>query len=119
MNPHDPISWDSDPINPMRKDVYELLAADVVATMGWSQDKAERFVTRHGRLVGPDVLVAAEDVQQRFHDERIDTTWPACHEHPHHPLRLADKLPAVWTCPMTGRAVCALGALASVLGEGA
>jgi hypothetical protein len=118
VNASDPISWDSDPINPTRKDVYELLADDVVATLRWSADKAVRFVTRGGRLVGPDILAVAEDVQQRFHDDRIDTTWPACPQHPYHPLRLADQLPAVWTCPTTARPVCALGALASVLPEG-
>jgi hypothetical protein len=118
VNASDPISWDSDPINPTRKDVYELLADDVVATLRWSADKAVRFVTRGGRLVGPDILAVAEDVQQRFRDDRIDTTWPACPQHPYHPLRLADQLPAVWTCPTTARPVCALGALASVLPEG-
>jgi hypothetical protein len=118
VNARDPITWDSDPINPTPEDVYQLLAADVVATLGWSAEEAERFALRGGRWVGPDILIVVEEVQQRFHDDRIDTTWPACPEHPHHPLRLTDKLPAVWTCPSTGRKVCALGDLASLTGGG-
>lgn len=60
----------------------------------------------------------AEDVQQHFHDERIDITWPACPEHPDHPLRLSDTLPAAWICPSSGYPLCALGGLASVTGVG-
>jgi hypothetical protein len=106
---------DQDEKSSLPDDVYGWLAADVVATLGWSAEEAMRFVDHGGRSAGFfDVLVAAEDVQQHFHDDRIDTTWPACPEHPHHPLRLTDRLPALWTCPSTGKTVCALGDLASV-----
>jgi hypothetical protein len=99
-------------------DVYGWLAADVVATLGWSAEEAMHFADQGGRSAGFfDVLVVAEGVQQIFHDDRIDTTWPSCPKHPHHPLTLTDKLPALWTCPSTGETVCAVGDLASVIGR--
>ena len=110
---------DRDGQSALPDDVYGWLAADVVATLGWSAEEAMRFVDRGGRSAGFfDVLVLAEDVQQQFHDDRVDTTWPPCPTHPHHPLRLSDRLPALWTCLATGGALCALGDLASVTDTG-
>ena len=109
---------DQDEQSSLPDDVYGWLAADVVATLGWPAEEAMRFVDRGGRSAGYfNVLIVAEDVQQRFHDDRIDTTWPTCPDHPHHPLRLTDTLPALWTCPSTGRTVCALGDIGSVTGS--
>lgn len=99
-------------------EILELLAADVAATLGWPTTQAEGFVRRHGGRRSAGLLLVAEDVQQRLHDDWIDTTWPACPDHPHHPLRPSEKLPAFWTCPTTGRTVCALGDLASVVSPG-
>ena len=102
---------------PVPDEILKLVAADVIATLGWSVEEAEALVRENSGAwcAGfPRVLLVAEDVQQRLHDDRIDTTWPTCPEHPHHPLRLTDKLPAVWTCPSTGETVGALGGLASV-----
>ena len=44
------------------------------------------------------------------------TTWPECPEHPNtHPLEpdIDGKDAAVWQCPRTQRAICAIGALGS------
>jgi len=101
-----------------RQDAVRVLAADLVATLGWSPHDAEEFVRQFsgGWSAGvPQVILMAEDVQQHMHDDRIDTSWPRCPAHPHHPLRLSETLPAVWSCPSTGRTVCALGDLASVV----
>jgi len=50
----------------------------------------------------------AEQVQQRLHDEFIDTTWPACPEHPNHPLWISGGW---WRCRSSGTAVAPLGQL--------
>lgn len=98
--------------------IVDLIAADLIATLRWSQEEAEHFILENSggwSAFVPRVLLIAEHVQQRLHDDRIDTTWPACPDHPHHPLRLTDKLPALWTCPSDGRVVCVLGNLSSTL----
>jgi hypothetical protein len=45
-------------------------------------------------------------VQQRLHDEFIDTTWPACPEHPSHPLWFDGEN---WYCEQSGTVVAPLG----------
>lgn len=98
-------------------EALNLVVADLTATLGWSQEEAEDFVLQnaHEYETGvPRVVTLAESVQQRLHDDRVNTSWPACPEHPNHPLRLSRTLPAVWVCPSTGKTVCALGELASV-----
>jgi hypothetical protein len=99
-------------------ETLSLLTADLTATLGWSRARGEAFVNQNAGFWAsgvPRVVLLAESVQQRLHDDRVDTSWPACPEHPRHPLRLSGSLPAVWTCPSTGRTVCALGHLASVI----
>lgn len=99
-----------------REEIVRVVAADLVATLGWSPRDAEEFVREFGggwSAFVPQVILVAEDVQQHMHDDRIDTSWPRCPDHPHHPLRLSETLPAMWSCPSTGRTVCALGSLAS------
>ena len=49
-----------------------------------------------------------EDVQQRFHDEFIDTVWPRCPRHHQHPLWLHD---GAWVCEQDQVAIARLGAL--------
>lgn len=119
------VSDDQDGRGALPPEILQSVAADLVATLGWPIEEAETFVRQNSGAwcAGvPRVILVAEDVQQRLHDDRIDITWPTCPEHPHHPLRLSDKLPAVWTCPSMGYPVCALGGLASVtrggLGQG-
>jgi hypothetical protein len=102
---------------PTVDEVVALITADLIATLGWSHDQAEAFARR--RFVGLDAVEAAEVlyrvemIQQNFHDDRVDTSWPRCPDHPNHPLRLSEKLPATWTCPLTSRPVCPLGRLST------
>jgi hypothetical protein len=103
------------------EEVVSPVAADLIATLGWSKQQAETFVLQHALhwAAGvPRMLVVAEAVQQALHDDRIDTTWPACPRHPHHPLCLTPTLPASWACPATGEAFCGLGELSTLaMGE--
>lgn len=58
----------------------------------------------------------AEDAQQWLHDTFLDTTWPPCPDHGRHPLWWrTPSLFHVWTCEESGRPVCALGELGSVI----
>lgn len=52
-----------------------------------------------------------DDFQQRVHDERIDTTWPACPRHSNHPLVFDDEH-TVWRCPTDSTRTFPLGRLA-------
>jgi hypothetical protein len=54
------------------------------------------------------VAKVLEDVQQRLHDEFIDTTWPACPQHPNHPLGFTG---GAWRCPRDAAVVAELGEL--------
>lgn len=115
------MSDDQDGRGSLPPEILESVAADLVATLGWPVEEAEVFVRRDSGAwcAGvPRLLLVAEDVQQRLHDDRIDITWPACPDHPNHPLRLSDTLPAVWACPSSGYPVCPLGGLAALSGVG-
>jgi hypothetical protein len=95
-------------------EVLTPVVADLTATLGWSREDAEEFVFENAcswESGVPRLVVLAESVQQRLHDDRIDTTWPACPDHPSHPLWLTRTLPAIWTCPSTDKAVRVLGEL--------
>jgi hypothetical protein len=49
-----------------------------------------------------------DDVQQTLHDEFVDTCWPRCPEHPHHPLWYSQQW---WSCSQSGYRVARLGGL--------
>lgn len=49
-----------------------------------------------------------DDVQQRMHDEFVNTTWPTCPHHPNHPLWYSDGW---WRCRVDGP-IARLGELA-------
>ena len=55
-----------------------------------------------------------EDLQQRMHDEFVDTVWPQCPHHRHHPLWLHD---GAWVCEQDGVSVAPLGALVPAAGS--
>ena len=98
-------------------EILNLITADLAATLGWPRPQGEEFVAQNaGEWAAnvPRVVLLAESVQQRLHDDRVDTSWPACPKHPHHPLRLRGGPPVVWTCPATEETICGLGHLASV-----
>ena len=92
--------------------IVRLLRADVSATVVANCDqlilgeavRVRAFVD--GSAAYEDRVVA--QVQQRLHDEFIDTTWPACPEHPNHPLWFVDGW---WRCEATGTRIAELGQL--------
>lgn len=67
--------------------------------------------------VGQEQLLlsdVAEDVQQDVHDQFIDTAWPRCPAHNHHPLWpdiRGDR--AAWICVETNQTVANIGSLAT------
>jgi hypothetical protein len=72
-------------------DVISRLTRDVVATLGNAHTCLVRETLAHvGSSLAPDDPAFADavvrDVQQRVHDEFIDTAWPRCPQHPNHPL---------------------------------
>lgn len=89
------------------------LRRDVAATLG---DRHAGIVERHARRLlplvggGADALTAklAGDVQHELHETFVDTTWPYCPEHPHHPLWFDD---GHWRCIGGGTFVAPLGEL--------
>ena len=69
---------------------------------------------RLGCGLGSYAIKLAEDVQQQLHDTFVDTTWPACPLHPHHPLWLdSEHDRAVWRCTQAGMDIAPLGSLTS------
>lgn len=90
----------------MRKVLLKQLVADLHSTMLWPRTEAENFVLDTAAVIldfladeeWPFVERVIENVQQRMHDEFIDTSWPECPEHGSHPLWLSGKAPWRWTC---------------------
>jgi hypothetical protein len=85
---------------------FDLLVSDISATLAWPRTEAAGFVidTARGIL---DFLEdekwtfaerVIENVQQRIHDEFIDTSWPECPAHGRHPLWLTGEPPWLWMC---------------------
>jgi hypothetical protein len=76
----------------------ELVASDLAATLGWDRPQAIAFAEQEASVsanwwdtdLGAYAIKVAEEVQQGLHDTFVDTTWPACPLHPHHPLWLDD-----------------------------
>jgi hypothetical protein len=52
-----------------------------------------------------------DDFQQFVQDMHIDTSWPTCPRHPHHPMDYREAIDA-WCCPRDGAAIVRLGELA-------
>jgi hypothetical protein len=94
--------------------VVGLVSRDLVATVGPGLEhiaiaeaaRIRLFVSRVAEYEGRVV----DDVQQRLHDEHLDTTWPTCPQHPNHPLWYSDGW---WRCPTSGM-VARLGELGGV-----
>jgi hypothetical protein len=71
-------------------DVIARLARDVSSTLGDQYSQVIRAEVRN-RLECEDDLesftyMLVQGVQQYFHDCRVDITWPACPNHPNHPM---------------------------------
>ena len=94
-------------------DLVERLGRDVISTLGQEQLYVVQAKARHHRSFTDDpasyVERVVEDVQQHFHDCRVDTTWPACPSHPNHPMWFQDG----WWCG-DGQPVARLGDLGSL-----
>jgi hypothetical protein len=90
--------------------VIALLERDVEATLGHGHGDVIRKETQNSRKYVTDpayyVDKVVEDVQQYFHDCRIDITWPACPRHPNHPMWFENGM---WTAD--GKPVAKLGEL--------
>jgi len=84
---------------------HEQLVRQQVASVRTFVDEAEWFVRK-----------VIEDVQQRLHDERIDTLWPRCPRHHRHPLWERD---GAWVCEQDGIVGARAGQLARLAGEAA
>lgn len=101
------------------EEIVSLIAADLVATLGWTSEQAIGVAATVGRVHDPDTellaMEATEEVQVWLHDSFLDTSWPRCPRHPNHPLWLGEEQPFTWRCPRTGDDVAALGSLGTVV----
>lgn len=93
--------------------MVRLITQDLRATVGpglerFAIEEAARIRLFHDTLATYEQQVV-DDVQQRLHDEFVDTTWPACPLHHHHPLWYSEGW---WRCPQQ-RAIARLGELAA------
>ena len=92
--------------------VLRLLNQDVAATIGPGYEGSILDAGAHVRTRRDDpreyVEKVVEDVQQRFHDLFIDTSWPACPLHANHPLWLHNEQ---WVCEHTQTPIAPLGDL--------
>jgi hypothetical protein len=104
----EPESGNISPIEERR--VAAWLCADAEATVGVGYEHAIAAAASHRREYSSDPATypddVADDVQQHMHDEFIDTSWPACPRHPHHPM---GSHQGVWSCE--GDPIAPLGAL--------
>jgi hypothetical protein len=92
--------------------VVAAIAADLIATLGWSPSEADAFVRYEGTvdhfsqvLAEFDLLSVARsvlgNVQEAMHGQGdgLDNLWPRCPKHGTHPLFCDCDL--VWRCPAT------------------
>lgn len=101
-------SPDAEAIREEAKPLLRALMADVTGTLGWRRQIAEQIVNDWAAQVAAwdhttPVEYAqnvAEGMQQYLHDTFVDTSWPACPEHPHHPLwlHLRPEGSLAWQC---------------------
>lgn len=107
------------PQAPPPDEVIDLIAPDLVATLGWTFDQAREVVATAGTVYDQDPELAAfqvaEEVQQWLHDSFLDTSRPPCPSHRNHPLWLAEEPPFSWHCPRDAAAVAPLGQLGVVV----
>ena len=97
--------------------VVRLLLHDLHATIGTGHDQmALENATRLRRFVDETdsyLERVVEDTQQDVHDAFIDTAWPKCPRHPHHPLWFHD---GGWWCEKDAVRVASLRELTSAAG---
>ena len=92
-------------LNRLRLDIQ---ATGLSQYLAFVQDAVENLVDNDYDQPSDFVQQVVDVVQQRFQDEFIDTTWPACPRHQNHPLDYGD---GIWHCPRDRTAVAQLGEL--------
>ena len=92
------------------KEVISLLERDVASTIGESHRAVVASVAEDVRelAVTNEAEQVVADVQQYFHDARVDAVWPRCPRHARHPLWYRN---GSWWCVEDGVAVARLGEL--------
>jgi hypothetical protein len=116
--------------DPQLKVALDALVDDVVATSGLTRERAIDLV--YGRaqdhlaflygagqeesiphVVAWVVEAVQDDLIEGSGDLPRAVVWPRCPAHPNHPLWFGPEFSpdSAWTCPESGRAVAALGAL--------
>jgi hypothetical protein len=92
-------------------DVIPLLERDVSRTVGEPYRQIVASVAEDVRelAVADEAEKVVADVQQYFHDTRVDPLWPRCPRHARHPLWYRG---GAWWCVQDGVAVARLGELA-------
>ena len=102
----------------LEADVIQRLRRDAQATLGHDHAALIRVEAANARAFVDDaeqyVAKVVGDVQQRFHDEFVETTWPRCPRHPQHPLWYHA---GAWVCERDGIAVARLGELSGAGSE--
>jgi len=92
--------------------VVRLLQHDLVETVGPGHEAVVTEAAARLRMFSEDPADfeqrVVDDVQQCLHDAFVDTSWPACPEHPNHPLWYSEGW---WRCERSGRRAAALGEL--------
>lgn len=105
-----------------------LVAKDLTATLGLPTETAEALAGREAvaaaeimnewdddEVSWPLFLTrVVEETQQWLHDTFLDTTWPRCPHHGHHPLWLTDDESPGWACAATNTTVCPVGQLGTL-----
>jgi len=88
--------------------VHDLAANAHALAIGWIEpdEDGEGDIVEKTQASYDQKVV--DDVQQYFHDVFVDTTWPACPRHPHHPLWFRD---GAWWCETDRVALARLGEL--------
>jgi hypothetical protein len=97
--------------------VARLLQQDLLETIDRGHESAVEEAVSRIRMFADDTADfeqrVVDDVQQWLHDSFVDTSWPACPEHPHHPLWYSDGW---WKCEQSGRRAAPLGGLRRAAG---
>lgn len=104
----------------------ELVVRDLV-TAGCDRAVARSLVWRTaGTMIffgdpstgGELALRVVDELRADIIENRPDHVWPACRDHPNHPLWIdVEDADAPWVCPTTGRRAARLGELGSLAGR--
>jgi hypothetical protein len=92
--------------------IVNLLCRDLEHTVGAGHERVVEEAAARIRLFSDDAADfeqrVVDEVQQELHDSFVDTSWPRCPAHPHHPLWYSAPC---WVCDKTGSVFAQLGTL--------